>query len=92
MFSANFCNLTTMEGKTELINALEMLGEFLEHKGLHFELAIVGGAALLLRELISRSTLDMDVVAIIHGADFKAVNAAPILRPLGFRVGDTADE
>ncbi len=54
-----------MEGKKELINALEILGELLKHKGLHFELAIVGGAALLLRGLISRSTLDMDVIAII---------------------------
>ncbi len=68
IFAADFCNTATMKGKTELINALEMLGELLEHKGLHFELAIVGGAALLLRNLISRSTLDMDTVAIISSA------------------------
>ncbi len=42
-----------------------MLGELLAQRGLHYDLAIVGGAALLLQDIMFRPTLDMDVVALI---------------------------
>jgi len=54
-----------MAGSARLIEAIETLGQTLAHRNRRVELAVVGGAALLLQNLIFRSTLDMDVIAVI---------------------------
>ncbi|MDZ4257661.1 MAG: DUF6036 family nucleotidyltransferase [Gemmatimonadales bacterium] len=43
--------------------ALTLLGRLLEGSGHRFSVVIVGGAALLLRGLITRATVDVDVIA-----------------------------
>lgn len=48
-----------------LDDVLAALGGVLTERGLAYEIAVVGGSALLLQGLISRPTRDMDVVAIL---------------------------
>ncbi len=48
---------------TRLEEALQTLGEILAARGEHHDLAVVGGGALLLLDLIERPTRDLDVVA-----------------------------
>lgn len=79
-----------MNEKQKLTNAIEMLGELLTHRGIDFDLAIVGGAALLLRDFISRSTLDMDAVAIVH-SEKQWVNARPLPAQLVTAVREVAE-
>ena len=64
-----------------LDEALQVLGELLEDRGLRFDLALVGGGALLLVGAISRPTKDLDVVAII---EFDALHRAEPF-PAGLR-------
>ncbi len=50
-------------GRTQLEAALAALGELLAARRLHYELVIVGGGNLILRDLISRpTTKDLDVL------------------------------
>jgi hypothetical protein len=50
-------------GRTELEAALAALGELLASRGLHYEVVLVGGGNLILRELITRpTTKDLDVL------------------------------
>lgn len=52
----------TRDRISELLRAV---GEQLAHRGANVSLLLVGGAALNLRGLISRTTLDVDVVALV---------------------------
>lgn len=58
--------------------ALQVLGELLGDRGLQFDLALIGGGALLLVGAISRPTKDLDVVAIV---DFDALRRAEPFPP-----------
>lgn len=50
-------------GRAQLETALAALGELLAARGLHFELVLVGGGNLILREFISRpTTKDLDIL------------------------------
>jgi Nucleotidyltransferase of unknown function (DUF6036) len=49
--------------RNEVIELLGALGELLGARGHHHELVLIGGAALLLRGVIARSTRDADVLA-----------------------------
>jgi hypothetical protein len=50
-------------GRAQLETALAALGELLAARGLHYELVLVGGGNLILRELIPRpTTKDLDVL------------------------------
>lgn len=46
---------------------LEALGEQLAARGAHAELVVIGGSALLAVGLISRTTRDVDIVALLSG-------------------------
>ena len=48
---------------TSLREALAVLGDVLEDRGLTHDLVVVGGGALLLKGLIDRPTQDLDVIA-----------------------------
>lgn len=48
---------------SKLLYALQELGRALADRGLSFQVAVVGGSALLLRKLRDRPTADVDVVA-----------------------------
>lgn len=78
-----------MEGRDELTAALQLLGEVLENSGQHFDLAIIGGAALLLRGVITRSTMDMDAVALIEGDSWHS--SKPLPEALTVAVRDVAE-
>jgi hypothetical protein len=59
------CILRGMDtiGRAQLETALAALGELLAARGLHYELVLVGGGNLILRELIPRpTTKDLDVL------------------------------
>lgn len=50
----------------QLDQALGLLGEFLEHEGCeHYQLVICGGAALIAKKLVLRTTADVDVLALL---------------------------
>jgi hypothetical protein len=50
-------------GRAQLETALAALGELLAARGMHYELVIVGGGNLILRELIARpTTKDLDIL------------------------------
>jgi hypothetical protein len=50
-------------GLTQLETALTALGELLADRGLHYEVVLVGGGNLILRELIARpTTRDLDIL------------------------------
>lgn len=50
-------------GRRQLETALTALGELLADRGLHYEVVLVGGGNLILRELIARpTTKDLDIL------------------------------
>lgn len=68
-----------MDSKS-LHEALEILGSYLSDKGLKYEVAAIGGGALLLLGCIIRPTKDLDIVALVD--DGKLVSAHPLPNPL----------
>lgn len=71
-----------------LDRALETLGALLEQRGHHVEVVAVGGSALLLLGAISRSTQDLDLVALVRGGRF--VSASPLPPELVAAASDVA--
>jgi len=57
--------------------ALEALGELLEHRGHAFELVIAGGGALAMLGHIVRSTKDIDIVALSRNGRFESAKTLP---------------
>lgn len=50
-------------GRSQLEAALTALGDLLEARGLHYEVVLIGGGNLILRELVSRpTTKDLDLL------------------------------
>jgi hypothetical protein len=64
----------------KLNTALETLGAYLSDKGLKYEVAAIGGGALLLLGRIIRPTRDLDIVALIDGGVM--ISADPLPEPL----------
>jgi hypothetical protein len=62
-----------------LEGALEVLGQLLEDRGLHYEVVAVGGGSLLLLGLIDRTTRDLDLVALKKGQNLISANPLPPL-------------
>ena len=63
-----------------LEGALEVLGQLLADRNLHYEVAAIGGGSLLLLGLIDRTTKDLDLVALLKGREL--ISADPLPRPL----------
>jgi len=61
----------------------------LEHRGLSFDLVVVGGGALLLQNLIRRPTLDLDAIARVEAGEW--LTAKPLPEPLVQAIRDVAD-
>ena len=59
---------------------LRALGEQLSHMGHGYDLVVIGGSALLALRLVSRSTQDVDVVALAGGSGLH--EALPLPQPL----------
>jgi hypothetical protein len=60
-----------------LERALELLGETLDARALHFELVVIGGSALLLRGVTRRPTRDLDVMAIVDKGEYRPAEPMP---------------
>jgi hypothetical protein len=72
----------------DLERALTQLGELLQYRALAFDVAVIGGGAMLLQALIARPTKDLDVVARIEGATWS--RGAPLDPALQKAVVDVA--
>jgi hypothetical protein len=73
---------------SSLDRALSALGELLEARGMTYRLAAVGGGAMLLLDLISRPTKDLDLVGQIEADDVTGVD--PLPAPLKEAITDVA--
>jgi hypothetical protein len=73
--------------RSGLDDALAALGGLLEARGLHYELVLVGGASLLLRGVIVRSTKDVDVLG-ARDASGGVVRLEELPEPLARAVAD----
>ncbi len=69
-----------MDGRGQVVDALETLGELLEREGLEYRLLVIGGGAILLQDLAIRPTLDIGVVARMDGDTW--IPARPLPKPL----------
>ncbi|HAB98452.1 MAG TPA: hypothetical protein DCE71_01355 [Parachlamydiales bacterium] len=63
-----------------LDGALQTLGQLLADRGLHYEIAAIGGGSLLLLGLIDRTTKDLDLIALVKGREL--FSAEPLPPPL----------
>jgi len=59
--------------------ALDLLGRRLSDLGLEAEIVVIGGGALLLTGLTTRSTKDVDIVALMKGKELVSPDALPAL-------------
>jgi hypothetical protein len=73
---------------SSLDRALSALGELLEARGTTYRLAAVGGGAMLLLDLISRPTKDLDLVGQIEAGDVTGIDPLPV--PLKEAIADVA--
>jgi len=78
-----------MYNNAKLEEALHLLGDVLEDRGEAFDIALIGGGALLLLGLIERSTKDLDILARIEGDDW--LLARPLPAALAEAVRDVAE-
>jgi hypothetical protein len=62
-----------------LNNALSTLGNILLDRHAHFEIVAIGGGGLLLLGMITRSTKDVDIVALIDKGNFISAKQLPKL-------------
>lgn len=69
-----------MINSISLEKALEVLGQLLHDRDLHYEIAAIGGGSLLLLGLIERATKDLDLVALVK--DNELVSADPLPQAL----------
>ena len=65
---------------TGLEGALQVLGQLLADRGLHYEVVAIGGGSMLLLGLIDRTTRDLDLVALMREREL--ISAEPLPRPL----------
>lgn len=62
---------------SNLAAALEALGLILQRRGSAFDLAVIGGSGLLLLEIVSRTTKDLDIVGLVEGSRVVKVDRLP---------------
>ena len=65
----------------ELETALETLGALLEERGQTVGVLVVGGASLLLLDLVRRPTADIDVVGFVGPVGYRKADELPAFRP-----------
>lgn len=62
----------------DLLEALNVLGDVLQDRGLTYDIVIIGGGALLLLGLIDRPTMDLDMVARVSGERWIRAEPLPL--------------
>jgi hypothetical protein len=79
--------------RVQLETALHRLGALLALRNIEFELAVLGGGALLLLGLIERPTRDLDAVALVDGAVLrKALQIASRFDQVHFKLYAAVDQ
>jgi hypothetical protein len=78
-----------MADRAQLNEALALLGELLASRGHAFDLLVIGGGALLLQDLISRPTMDLDAMARLENGQLQS--AKPLPPELVEAIRDVAD-
>lgn len=68
----------TQLNSIDLHNALSVLGDVLNDRHLQFEVVAIGGGGLLLLGMISRTTKDVDLVALIEHGTFVSAKKLPV--------------
>lgn len=71
---------------TTLEDALKILGQLILERGHYYEVVAIGGAGLLLLGQITRTTKDLDLVALVNEGEFISANPLPI--PLFQAIGE----
>jgi len=61
-----------------LEEALGALGEALAHRAQSAEIAVIGGSGLLLLRAVNRTTVDVDIVALVEGGRLTRAEPLPI--------------
>lgn len=74
--------------RDRLEQALQTLGDLLQSRGLSYELAVIGGSALMLIDLSIRPTRDLDVLAVVEGKSYRRADPLPV--PLNHAIEDVA--
>jgi hypothetical protein len=75
----------------DLLRLLRALGDLLESRGLDYSIVAVGGGGLLLQGLSARTTVDLDIVALVeHGAYVKADRLPTALLEAARQIGVAA--
>ncbi len=76
-------------GRTQLDTALRALGELLAARGHHYEVVIIGGGNLILRELVTRpTTKDLDLLGAWTAGGVEPLRPMP--EPLEMAIVDVA--
>ncbi len=81
--------MTAMLLRDDLGRVLAALGELLSSRGLHYEVVLVGGADLLLRDLVARPTNDADVLG-MRLASGQVGRLHELPEPLATAIADVA--
>jgi hypothetical protein len=89
VFSLRADYLLNMLADSNLREALTVLGDLLQDRGVAYDIVVIGGGALLLLGLIDRPTKDLDVVARVEGGRW--LSARPFPEPLAQAVRDVAE-
>ncbi|HET9708612.1 MAG TPA: DUF6036 family nucleotidyltransferase [Gemmatimonadales bacterium] len=82
-----------LQGSSDIRRALERVGELLDAAGEMYAIIIVGGAAMNLRNVVSRATTDVDVIAFAtrRAGSWRPIEAPPQLpAPLALAVTTVA--
>lgn len=79
----------TSIGRRQLETAIRALGELLDARGLHYEVVLIGGGNLILRDLVTRpTTKDLDLLGEWTADGIKPMRPMP--EPLSVAVRDVA--
>lgn len=73
-----------------LVAALRTLGGVLADRGLSYEIVVVGGAAMVLNSASSRTTQDVDAIAVAEGSGVRPRRVHVLPAPLAEAVRDVA--
>ncbi len=73
-----------MDGSDDIVRALTLVGELLEADGHHYRIVIIGGSAVNLLGVVSRTTTDVDILAFATRGPSGRVRLRPTPGPEAF--------
>lgn len=79
-----------LNGPDGIRDALSLVGELLQARGLQFRIVVIGGAAMNLQDYVARATTDVDILAFADPAGDKTLRLRPPDEPLPAALGQAA--